>query len=295
MTWFFLSIVTTLSFAIVNIVDKFLLNKYVKSPQLGIKILGLASISIALIFYFLFPQDAAFSKYLLFLAVPAGFLEALYIFFYLKAIEGSDIAYLIPIFSLAPLFIAIFSAIFFKEAIQLIPFIGILIIISGIILLMISRNGRLLIRKDKYFLFMLVATILFAAHSIFLDVGLENFSINDNLLFSRIGVFIGAVFCTLLSRSYHKKDFGTIQSYFFIISEILYLVTIYLFLLSLEKGNIIYVTGIGNMQPLFVFIISLFLSKYNKEIFCDECSFRYRSLAFCSIVIVVVGSFLVNF
>lgn len=293
MSWFSLSIFTAISFAFVNILDKFLLLKYVKSVSTAVKILGLFSLLIAI--FLLIPQHSISFFYNFYNLIPiaAGFLEIFYIYFYLRAIEKELVAHMVSLFSFSPIFVIAFVFIT-GGTIQINPLIGILLIILGTVLFIFAKIGRFNLERNKYFFFMIIAAFLFAIHGIFLEAAFAQFSLYNTLLFSRLGVFLGAIVLMIGVKEFNINDLKNNKSYIFILSEIAYLICVWLFIQSLAKGSTAYVIGIINMQPLFVFIISYVLFRFRPKLLEEELIFRYPWLAWASLVIISIGSLLIN-
>ncbi len=293
MTWFFLSLLTALSDAAVSLADKFLLLRYVKTSTLAVKLLGLFSlIAVGIVFTFWDHPELSLGAIWPFLA---GFFEISYIFFYLRAIEKNLVAYVIPMFAFSPLFLLAISVVFFHEKIHLVPLLAVFLILFGLILLVLAKEGSLKIQKDRFFIFILLSTFFYTLYSLFLDRGLMALSLLEIFFYSRAGVVVGAVLISLLTKSFHLAELKNRQSYFFGISEVLYLGSIYLFLESLEKGPAAYVVTVVNIQPLFVFALSYLLWRLSPKILQEDFAFVHTRLAIVSIGLIIAGSSLLSF
>lgn len=293
MSWFILSLLTAGISAIVNLVDKHLLIHYVKSPIVAVKILGIFNL-VAIVGLILFWSGHIISLFGLGLPLIAGFFEVLYIYFYLKAINKAEVAYMVPIFALAPVFTLFISLVFMKGQLVLLPSVGVFVIIIGIILLVIGKQGDFRTKPDKSFFFMVLAALLYGFHTIFFSLGLKSFSLYDNIMFSRAGVIIGALVILVFARSINLGELRSVKPYFFIISEMLYFVSVWVFLLALSKGVASYVIGVVNIQPLFVFGASYFLWRFFPKILQEQFTFRKPYFALISIIVIIVGATMLN-
>jgi len=232
------------------------------------------------------------------LPVLAGIFEIAYIFYYLKAIEREQVGYLIPLFSLSPIFVLPFSVFLLGDSFGLVAVVGMILIILGVVLLTTARYGFADWRNwHKYpaARYTVISAILYGAHSLFLDLSIDHFSLLQSVLWSRLGVFVGALIIIVLVRSFNLSEFKNKGVFLFTISEVLYFVVIYLFALALAIGPVALVLGVLNIQPLFVFAISYLLWRFAPAVLKEEFGFKYNILALISVVIIVGGSVLMNF
>lgn len=292
MSWFILSILATVVFAAVNVVDKILLLRFAKTDITAVKVLGLFSL---LVFLLLWPFGGRFLPSIQILyPFLAGVFEVAYIYWYLKAIDKEMLAFLVPFFSLAPIITLAVSLFLPYEIWPNFPsLVGMVLVIGGIILFVYSKEGFFRLPANRSIGFMLISATLFGVSSLFLDAGLDTLSVFDNLIWSRLGVFAGAVLIAYLVRQLHLRDINA-RTAVFAFSELLYLVTIYLFILALGLGVPTLVLGVGNIQPVFVFGLCLLLYKISPKILQEEFHFSLPSLAFFSLIIIAFGSWLMQ-
>jgi drug/metabolite transporter (DMT)-like permease len=225
----------------------------------------------------------------------SGIFEIFYIYFYLKAIGLDNISYLIPIFSASPILILAYSVLFGGGHVGIMPIVGTLFMVAGVVLLIISKEGHIIPKERLAVFYMVVSTILFSFQSEILDISLQQVTLYQTLIWSRLGVFLGALIISALARSFHLREFRQPGPYMFVISEVLYLATMYLFIRALEVGETAYVVSVANIQPLFVFILSYFVWKFWPHVLDEDMHFHSIRLAFLSIIIIVVGSIFINF
>ena len=115
MSWFLVSILATVAFAVVNIVDKILLLRFAKTDIAAVKILGIFSFLFFLAMLLFVPSQITYSQNI-WLPVVAGIFEVIYIYWYLKAIASDMVAFLVPFFSLAPIFVLVINFLFFHKS-----------------------------------------------------------------------------------------------------------------------------------------------------------------------------------
>jgi drug/metabolite transporter (DMT)-like permease len=292
--WFAFGLLAAVSFALVNIADKFLLIKYAKSDIVAVKILGFFSLLVFLVLY-LFVSHSRITIENAWVPILSGIFEIFYIFFYLKAIGLDNISYLIPIFSTSPLLIFAYSILSGGGHISLGPIAGSILMIGGVALLIVSKEGHIVPKNRTAVFFMIISTVLFSVQSVILDSSLQLMSLPQALIWSRFGVFLGAVAIAIMCRSFHVREFGQSAPYMFIISEVLYVVTMYFFIRALEIGETAYVVSVSNIQPLFVLIFSYVIWRFWPHVLEEKVQFHSTPLAFVSVIIIVIGSIFINF
>src|SRR5260221_4158500 len=100
MSWFYLALLAPFLWAIVVLIDDNLIHHVYKSPYYGAIISGLFGV-VPLISLSIRPVQAT-STLVAVLATTAGFLTAVYYFFYFKALETESPSIVIAMFGLTP-------------------------------------------------------------------------------------------------------------------------------------------------------------------------------------------------
>src|SRR3989338_5540414 len=134
MSWVVFAILSALLFAVVNVVDKYVLDKFVKNPLVPTSIFAFVNLLSGLFLYFylqlpIIPIQSAF------LAFLGGALTLLAILLYFHALKIEDISRIIPLFFISPLFVAILSAIFLGELFGPYIYLGVVLLVAGAILI----------------------------------------------------------------------------------------------------------------------------------------------------------------
>jgi len=97
MSWILFSILAALIWAIVNIIDKYVLSKLVSRPIIPVIIMGfIGLIASLLVFIFLGFQQLSAGNVLL--AFISGSLYVLMTFFYFRAVKIEEVSKVIPLF-----------------------------------------------------------------------------------------------------------------------------------------------------------------------------------------------------
>lgn len=93
--WAIFSILAAICWAIVNIVDKYILTKWVRRPIIPVIILGVVGLIASVIVYFIY-GFSYLSYFNILLALVAGIFYILMSIFYLKAVKVDDIICIYP-------------------------------------------------------------------------------------------------------------------------------------------------------------------------------------------------------
>lgn len=291
--WFLLGVLVALVSAFVNILDKHILTKYVKHPKDVIRILGIFSILFVAVFFLTGYTADLFNltNDIFWFSFFGGVFEAVYIFFYLRAIDKEGLAFMIPLFALGPIFSLLPAWILLGETVSLIPLLGIIMVLIGLILLAWSRSGSF-VKPSKYYWLMVAAALFYAVSSVFLGKGDQEYTFLDNLIVSRLGVFIGCIYILFLCRHLVFKGLLNYKGYVYFVSEAMYLFSVWLFIAAISNGPVAYVMGVTDLQPVIVLLISILLWKFVPKFLAEknDVQFKVKWTAVVAILIVMTGS-----
>ena len=179
----------------------------------------------------------------------------------------------------------------FNESIGLWPILGTLIITLGLLAVNIGKNGKISIVCRGCIVGLFLSAVFYAINGLLLKNSLNYYGLVDTLMISRLGVFIGGLIIMILTRSLNFSGINK-KSYIFAFSEVLYLVFVYLLILSLSKGSTATVYAVVNLQPLFVFVTSFFISRFVPYLIPEKFNFAKPVLAVVGIVLAIFGSYL---
>jgi transporter family protein len=246
MSWILFSILATLTWAIVNIVDKYVLTKWVRKPIIPIMILGIIGL-LASVLVYLFHGLSVLSYQNIVLAFVAGVFYILMSIFYFKAVKIEEISRVVPLFYLAPIFVLILAGVFLGETFSPLKYLGIFLLIIGAIF--ISSKNFIKISFGKAFWFMVLASL-----SISIDAVITKYLLNfadfwTIFFYTRIGTIFALVpifyfsFPDLVStvRKYGKKVIGIIS-----LNESLNLVGVLLITIATAVGPVTLVNALSN-------------------------------------------------
>lgn len=283
-----------LSWAIVNIVDKYILTKWVRQPIIPVIILGIVGLIASIIIYFLY-GFSYLSYFNIFLAFIAGIFYILMSVFYFKAVKIEEISRISPLFYLSPLFILILAAIFLREVFTPLKYLGIFLLIFGAIL--ISSKNLSKISLGRAFWWMMLSTLALAINQI-LTKYLLNFTDYWTIFaYTRIGAVIGLIpiayiyFPELIDtvRKHGKRVVAVISA-----NETLNLFGVLSITIAVSIGYVTLVNALSSVQPFFVLLFAVILSIFYPAILKEEIGKSVIFQKLLAITLMFIGAILIT-
>lgn len=189
MNWILLTLAAAGVEAISNVFDRFFVKNDTKHPD---SLLGIWGVFVLLMFCTpaLINQSVSLNTEIIFFGILAGALYIMAMHFYYQAISRAEVTRIVPILSLNPIIIIIGATLIFQETHTTLQFIGIGIILLGMVIEAFDNVSHRFIARQAI-IFMSLAAIFFAAKNL-LAKGLSLESSNPlNVLFwVGWGVFI---------------------------------------------------------------------------------------------------------
>lgn len=293
MVWFIFAIFSALGFAFSNILEKFILDKKVKNP-LTLFISGAFLQPLIVIFILPFILGDYISLTSILFSCLAGFLVVLsWVFIYLGLVRD-EASRVIAIFHVFPIFVVILSVLFLKESISLFKIVAILVAVLGAILISLKRDKLSSgLKLRKIFWIALAA----AAAEAFLEIidahVLTQISTWQLIFIGHLAEFFIAFICFCLFKPLRqgtREVFSNFSSFKWVtILHLVYFLSTVLFLFAVLNGVVSSVSAVTTVQPLFVFILALILSRYFPGFLEEKLDKKTVILKIISIVLIIVG------
>jgi len=237
--------------AIANILARTLLKGRLKSKDmLGINFLTMTAVLVLFspAFYFFH-----FTKYAMFLVLLVGVIDVLANYFYFKTFEETEASIATPILSLAPGITFLLSWFLLGDIVPVITYIICIIIL--ILIIIFSADFRNFGKFRKSTLYpALIASVLFGISAIPSKMLLDNLdAINAPTLYMyRAGII--ALFALLFFKFPVREI--SVKQYRIIFVRSLFVIAQWLLLyFALSMGNAGVTITLGNITPIFVFIL----------------------------------------
>jgi len=290
--WVIFSILAALCWAIVSIVDKYVLTKWVRKPIVPVMILGIIGL-LASLFIYLFHGFSPLSYLNIIWAFVAGVLYILSMLFYFKAAKIEEISRIAPLWYLTPVFVLILAAIFLGEVFPLIKYLGIFLLVTGAIIISLKNLEKISI--GRAFWFMILASLVLSGEAV-ITKHLLNFTdfwtvfsyIKIGTIFALIPIFYFS-FKDLTStvKEHGKKVIGVIS-----LAEILNLVGKVFITIAIATGYVTLVNALSSVQPFFVLLFAVILSIFYPSIIKEELNKPIIVQKLVAIILMFIGAIL---
>lgn len=289
-----LALLSSALFAVVNIVDKIILSKFISNPWIPIHAIGIIGgiTSVCILFYTGIPSISISTFCLIILS---AFLNLLAAYFYIKALMIDDVSKLIPLFFLTPLLTLPFSYLLLNESYSPNNLIGIFFLIVGGLL--ITLNDRLNLVFNKALLYILLSLLCTPMYMSITKLTSQEIDPLEYFAIMRIAFFVllfPVLFSqrrTLISTYRHigKKVCMSMAG-----NQIINSAGIIISISAVSIGKVAIVSALSALQPLLVLIVSYILFRYYPNVATDKMTKRTLSIRFSAVVLLSLGTYLVS-
>ena len=299
MNWFFIALGAPFLWALVNISDEYLVEKYSTGTRgsgglvLFSSLIGIFAATLIFIF-----NPAVFYISLLdkFLLITTGGITIAWVILYLFTIEIEDISAIVPWFLTIPIFGYILGYTFLGETLTVTQIIGSLVILVGVLLISIDFSGAKRQFKWRPAIYMIIACILVSISGIifkYVTVG-ENFWVSSFWEYFGLGAF-GVMIYAFVPK--YRKEFmdmnkkGGIKIFTLnTLSEILTISGNLLtnFAILLAPVTLVYL--VSSFQPAIVLFMTIASTKFFPGIVKENLSTKILLPKIIAIFIMILGS-----
>ena len=303
MNWFLYAIGAPFLWAIVNIVDQFLVLKFSqknKERSSGGLVLFSSLIGLLIAIFIGLSTSSIFNITILnkLLLFTTGALSILWIILYLYALEIENISIVAPWFLTVPIFSYLLGYIFLGEILLHNQIVGSLVVLSGLVLISINFSQNKKIKEKKIIIYMLFVSLIIAISGIvfkYVTVG-GNFWVSSFWEYLGLGT-IGLLLYVFIPKYRHEfmymnKIGGKKILLLNIISELMTISGNLLTNFALLLAPVTMVYLVGSLQPAIVLILTIVGTKFFPNIIKDNISRRVLIPKIISIVLMIIGSFL---
>src|SRR3989338_9240891 len=259
MSWITLTITASFICSAVNVTDKYILSKLVKSPVVPVIITGAIGFIGSLIIFAVHGIEPLSAKNIVLAFVGAGFQLAM-IFLYFHAVKLEEISKVVPLFYIMPFFTLLIAGVFLGEIFTASKYIGIVFLVSGAIL--ISLKKPFSISFGRAFWFVIFSAFFLAISQVIAKYLLGFASFWTIFAYTRTFVFAMLMPILWLNRQHFKelyKEKGIAPAGIISLNESLAVVSILLFTIAMSKGSVTLIAALSSIQPFFVLIFAVSL------------------------------------
>lgn len=301
MSWFFLAVLGPFLYAVTNYIDKLVLEKYFKQGGVGTILIFSALFSAITLPFLIYVDPSALSVGPVYIAVlgTVGILNALVLFFYLKALQGEEVSVAIVFYQLVPVFAYGLGYLVLGETLTALQIAAMLVVIFGtsIISFEIDVENRFRLRR-RTVLYMIAASFCWAlAAVLFKAVALEEQVVRslfwENLMLAIIGLALFT--CVRSYRSHFHAAFG--QNSRAILSlnalnEAIYVTANIVMAFAYLLAPVSMVLLTNSYQAIFALAIGVFLTVFFPNVAAERVEVRHVWQKVIAICITAIGTYL---
>ncbi|MFA6430134.1 MAG: DMT family transporter [Candidatus Paceibacterota bacterium] len=303
MSWFLIALIGPILWAIVNHIDKFLLSDRFEGSNVGaLMIFSTLQCGLLLpILYFINNDIFNLSVENIILLIVVGILSVFAIMPYMYALDEEEASIVIPLFQLIPIWGYMFSYFILGETLTWMQLVGCLLIIGGSAIITLEFDEEKKIKfKKRIILLMLLSTILFALYETLFKFVAVDVGFVVSSFWEYLGVFSMGILFYLFIKKYKlsflnllKTKGGKIIS-LNIANESLTIIGNFAVNFALLLAPVALTLTISGVQPIFVFIIGIFLTIFFPKICKEKISKKHLIQKTISILIIILGGCLVS-
>ena len=295
--WYIPALLASILWAVVVIVDKFVLTHHIKDAYSYQLFLTITFIPPLLILFFCSSFHESMLLYLLILVL--GIIFGLAFVLYNKALLVEEVSRVTPLFYLAPLFVLILSALFLGEHLPTRRYIGIGLMVLSAILVSFRWPERKSFSVSPALFMMLFLDLLIAGKDVIAKFLFSYIDYWTYLFWFVLGNIVVRPFL-LLHPNIKRRFIADIKSLqpriyllCFVNSALAWLGYV-LYFDAISRTYVSLVSAIPSTQPFFVFIFAIVLGVFYPELIKENISEKSSVLVKGSAtVMILVGAYLI--
>ena len=301
MNWFFATIASTLLFAVVSILDKRMLAGLFPSFSAFTITFGLLQFLIAPLFFIAVIPTVGFDGGSGILwALASGLLWAVGLSLFFYALNIEEVSRAAPMQSITPVFTAIIAVALFDDAVTLVQWLAIVIVVTGAVMINLRlENGRIQLARRKAFLVLLASAFVLAWAFIVSDQATDRMNVWATQGFRALSMGLGVLAITWRPR--HTASVIAAMrnrrtaSLMLLAEGIMGPIAALTFVYALSVGPVSLVSTVSAVRPLSVLAISIFLSTRYWNVLNEPLNQQTLGLKLLSTVLIVGGVILLRF
>lgn len=298
MMWVPFALGAAFFWAMANIADRIIHEKYITNSVLTVVILSIFEMAVTIP---LIPAAnlEAFTPAIIILILSSAAIGLVATVFYFQSIVAHEISRVIPTFQFVPVFTLLFAALLFGEQLTEKQGISFAIIFVGVLFLSIERTSQLRIRLSRAFWLALVSSGFFAISNVILAQA--RVLLPDTLttfVGTQIANFILILFYLMLAPAHLRlvlqefRMIGASKTRWYALSVGGSLIGYALFIAALPFAPIALVSVLNGIQPFFVFLFAMLLTLFAPAVMHEELGARTIIIKVIAILIVFTGTYL---
>jgi len=293
MEWMLFTLLAVFFWSVCNILDKFVVTRYIRNPI--VMMMFLSSFSLIFAFVVAIFQPVIIPPINLLLPLLAsGICYFIGCSLYFKSLTVEEVSRVVSLYSISPIFVLILSTVFLHEIFTWDKYVGILLIVLGSVLISLKKEAKF--KLSKALLLMTMSAIFIAFYYTLQKFALNSLSYWNVFFWVRIGCFLAA---PVLFLFYHKLFVESLKKYpitgvYLPIIEILNVVGVYLIVIAYSAGYAGLVSAFTEIHSLVVFLMVVALSVFKPKILKEEMKGSTLLMKIISIIMIIAGAILIS-
>lgn len=290
MLWAVLAVLATLLWTFEDVIDKFIITRELRDPISATAISGVSTFLLFSIVSFSV-GNVLLPLITIIIAVIGGILFSVATWLYYSALSKEEVSRVIPVITTIPIFVSFLAFIFLGETFTLLTYVGIGLVVLGAILVSIKKITYK-VKISSAFFIAVVSAIFFALRSIAIKSATLQASIWPLLFWIGLGIGIVSGLLFLFHHPHIRRKAEEGVKHLLLIGGV-NAVAFFIFISAVSIGPVSLVSALVSVQPLFVFLAAIMLSKFYPEILKEKFTKPIILQKLVAIVMVVIGAVLV--
>ncbi|HUD44885.1 MAG TPA: EamA family transporter [Patescibacteria group bacterium] len=294
----FFALLSPAIYAVVNYIDKFLLDKY-DIPALVLTVYsGTIALLVSILLIIIFGLHI-FPLAVIMVIILSGVFTQLVMLPYFKALSLEDTSTVIPLFQFVPVFVIIGDTLILGEKMTGLQYGGAILVILAGILLSIKKTKNNIFKPRKAFGYMMLACLFSALSLLLFKYGISVQNFWQILPYEGMGIALCTVCLLFLPGKFKllKKETNRLPKKVFLlmsIDEAVYIVSRYTGFFALAFISASLVSVLGSTQPLFVLLYGTILSLFFPFILKEKITKQLFTMKLVAVVLTVLGVALIS-
>lgn len=294
MTWITLTLASALLWAVVNLIDKYVLTRWVQNPVLPVIVQGTVGVTVGLALL-LTPGATRLPLPYLPLALGVGGLEMLVGLLYFRAARLEEISRVVPLFYLTPLFVSIWAAVFLGEVFPSLQYFGVIALVAGAMLISAKRTARL--RFSPALGLMVLASLVLSVNAVITKFLVNAVDFRTVFATTRVGHLI--LLLPLLFghtpdlvatvKRHGQRVVGVIAA-----GAGLNLLAVLLITQAYAIGYATFISALVSVQQVFVFLFALALTLISPHLLGEEITRAALVRKLTAILLMIIGGAIIT-
>jgi drug/metabolite transporter (DMT)-like permease len=296
MHWFILALLASALWAIIVIVDKFVLVHYIKDAFSYQIFITISLIPVVLVLFRL----ALFQGYFLLqlMTLASGMALGIMFVLYNKALLIEEASRVTPLFFITPLFVVIFSALFLGEKLAANEYLGIGLLVFSAIAVSLRRSGFASITVSPALLMILCLDVVIAGKDIIAKYVFGYIDFWSFLFWFMLGELIARPLFLLgpTIRRRFTKDIRSLPLRVYLlcfITSALMCIGYVFYFKAVSLTYVSLVSAIPSIQPFFVLLFALLLSLHFPTSLNESMERKEIIVKALAALMIVIGSYLI--